>query len=588
MNYLDAMQLLSDIGFGAMVLTGDKIILNINEAGDRLLHGDGALSGTMLREDAWTLCSQTLPHYTNLAFGEYLTRCKAPSVTDLPFGSDFIVFRDASIDACHDMLVSTLNQMPTSVVICDADCRMYYVNDADVNMESMTNSDISGDSIYTVYDMLDGSELVLPQVIKTKKPILNHRQIYATRPGRKVDAVANAFPLVQNGQILGAVNLLQDWTHIDKLQKQVLDLQQKLVDISSNSKSRHDNPLPAKYSFDDIIHASPDITDIIEHCKKIAQSDSPVMIYGETGTGKELFAQGIHNASQRSKAPFLAINCAAIPENLLESILFGTEKGAYTGAEKRAGLFEQAENGTLLLDEINSMNINLQAKLLRVLQEHTLRRVGGVNEIPVNVRIITNINVLPNQAVMENKLRQDLYFRLGAIVVKIPPLRERKSDLSLLAKHFIMKFNKQAHTTVRDIHPDVLTLFKQYNWPGNVRELQHAIEYAMNVLPNDHNMITREYLPDSIIAKAAQPNSVRDGEDDSAAQVSTPGSSLSISRVPQTYQKICSALIQANGNLTHAAQLLGISRQNLQYHIKKKKIDITTLVAASKNEIYSE
>lgn len=167
----------------------------------------------------------------------------------------------------------------------------------------------------------------------------------------------------------------------------------------------------------------------IDKCQMIAESDSPVMIYGETGTGKELFAQSIHNASRRCNGPFIAINCAAIPSTLLESMLFGTEKGAYTGAIQREGVLEQANGGTLLLDEINSMDITLQSKLLRVLQDGMIRRVGGLSDIHVDVRIISNTNIPPMQAVEQNQLRKDLYFRLGVVNITIPPLRERKEDI---------------------------------------------------------------------------------------------------------------------------------------------------------------
>ena len=187
------------------------------------------------------------------------------------------------------------------------------------------------------------------------------------------------------------------------------------------------------------------------------------MIYGETGTGKELLAQSIHNASRRADGPFLAINCAALPENLLEALLFGTEKGVYTGAEHRTGLFEQANGGTLLLDEINSMNISLQAKLLRVLQDGVIRRVGGNTEIHVDVRVLSNINIPPYQAIAENKLRRDLYYRLGVVNIHIPALKDRKEDIALLCKHFIINYNKKFRKNVRNVDYNVLEKFYHYH-----------------------------------------------------------------------------------------------------------------------------
>ena len=234
--------------------------------------------------------------------------------------------------------------------------------------------------------------------------------------------------------------------------------------------------------------------DIIAHCKQAAKSDSSVMIYGETGTGKELIAQSLHNASKRANGPFLAINCAALPEPLLESLLFGTERGSYTGAESRAGLFEQANHGTLLLDELNSMNISVQSKLLRVLQDGMVRRVGGVSETHVDVRVLSSINVPPYQAIAEGNLRQDLFYRLGVVNITVPPLRERREDIPLLAKQFIMEFNKKLGKNVSTLHPDTLKLLQEYHWPGNVREFQHVIEHAMNIIPADCSVLTPEYI----------------------------------------------------------------------------------------------
>lgn len=263
----------------------------------------------------------------------------------------------------------------------------------------------------------------------------------------------------------------------------------------------------------------------------------------------------------------MAINCAAIPENLLESLLFGTEKGAYTGAERRPGLFEQANGGTLLLDEINSMNINLQAKLLRVLQEGVIRRVGGTVEIPVDVRVLSNINIPPLQAVEENKLRLDLYYRLGVVGINIPPLRERQDDIAVLSKYFIMQCNKKMSRGIRDIDSEVLRKFQSYAWPGNVRELQHAIEHAMNILPDGVSVITAEYLPEHFRdlrpapIPQIQPNDFSDSFDDAVREFER--------------RTICAALRETGGKITATARLLQMSRQNLQYYIKRLEIDVT-------------
>lgn len=250
-------------------------------------------------------------------------------------------------------------------------------------------------------------------------------------------------------------------------------------------------------------------------------------------------------------------------------ILFGTEKGAYTGAENRAGLFEQANGGTLLLDEINSMNISLQAKLLRVLQDGMVRRVGGMTETHIDVRALSNINIPPNQAIEEHKLRLDLFYRLGVVNIHIPPLRERKEDIGLLAKQFILQLDKKLRKNVRDIDEGTLRRFREYDWPGSVRELQHAIEHAMNVIPNDMSIITPEYIPWHVMTGAAHPKEAAYSE----AMPSLEGTMQDIER-----RTICKALRASGGNISEAARNLNMSRQNLQYRIKRHKIDIPALL----------
>lgn len=472
MDYESVMDVFSQSEIGALVLAEDSEILSVNSAGDRLLHGNRQLVGQKLLDIAPELCQKSdIPLYANISFGEYLMRCPAPDVTGLPPHGELIVFRMAINDACHDMLISVLNQLGESVVLCDAQSRIYLLNDAAVKLDSMVTQDVLGETVAQAYKMTDGEEMSIPQVLRERRPKVNHRQEYVTRYGKKVTAISNTFPIVQNGQVLGAFNVLEDWSASDYLHRRLIDLQEKLLVQEASGYKKAKSALAAKYSFSDIIHTSAAMQTVIEQCKQVSKSDSSVMIYGETGTGKEMFAQSIHNASRRANGPFLAINCAALPDNLLEGLLFGTEKGAYTHAESRAGLFEQANHGTLLLDEINSMNIALQAKLLRVLQEGTVRRVGGASEIRIDVRILSNINISPQQAIAENKLRRDLYYRLGVVNINIPPLRERKEDISLLAKHFIMQCNKKMVKNVRDIRPETRSIFYNYNWPGNVREL---------------------------------------------------------------------------------------------------------------------
>lgn len=331
------------------------------------------------------------------------------------------------------------------------------------------------------------------------------------------------------------------------------------------NNSKNEQRLSAKYMFKDIIYESAAMAQMIEKCKKIADSDSSVMIYGETGTGKEILSQSIHNASPRSNGPFLAINCAAIPDTLLESLLFGTVAGAYTGSESRAGLFEQANHGTLILDEIQSMNITLQSKLLRVLQEGKVRRVGGLNEIAVDLRIISNINIQPDRAIDEGLLRRDLYYRLGVVNITIPPLRDRKEDVPLLTRKIIENYNVKLTKNINDIDAATIEIFRLYDWPGNIRELQHAIEHAMNIIPDSNRLISPEYLPEHILRtvginfESGDAFDVLHGLDNIIQNVET--------------RTIITTLRETTGNISKAARLLGISRQTLQYRILKNNID---------------
>ncbi len=568
MEHLQVMEILSQCGLGAVLVAADGLIVTVNETGDHLLHGNGKLPGKKMQEIAPLLFKETgEPLYENIDFNEYLLRVPAPEI-ELPEGLRMIVFRNASNDACHDMLISILNQTSEAVALFDAKGRLWHVNDSVVRMEDLIARDVLGEPVETIYQSQD-DDLIIPRVLQTKKAVNGLRQHYQTRFGKQIDCMTNSYPFVQNGQLLGAFTIMEDWKLIGDMQKQIMELQEKLLARTRKGNHEPANALAAKYSFRDIHYASDTMRELVELCQRVAKNDSSVMIYGETGTGKELFAQSIHNASPRANGPFLAINCAAIPENLLESLLFGTEKGAYTGAEKRPGLFEQANGGSLFLDELNSMNINLQSKLLRVLQEGVFRRVGGTEELTTNVRILSALNIPPYQAVSENKLRIDLLYRLGVVTIPIPPLRDRREDISLLSKSFIIRYNQKLTKNVTDIHPATRELFEKYHWPGNVRELQHAIEHAMNVLPDTHALILPEHLPAHI-------------QTEPTARIKQPalGERGSLQRkIKDTeYKTVCAALRRSGGNISAAAKALGMSRQNLQYRIRRYQIDIIALL----------
>jgi arginine utilization regulatory protein len=268
--------------------------------------------------------------------------------------------------------------------------------------------------------------------------------------------------------------------------------------------------------------------------------------------------QGIHHASKRKNGPFIAQNCAAIPESLLEGILFGTAKGSYTGAVDRPGLFELADGGTLFLDELHTMPIELQAKLLRVLEDGMVRKVGGSKSFSVNVRIIAAMNEHPNEALEKHKLRIDLFYRLNVLMFELIPLRERKEDILLLTKHFIQFFNTQLGKKIQGISRDVELLFLKYQWPGNVRELKHSIEYMMNIC--EGHQLTTQDLPILFKQKIDQKN-----------EIEICSENLSLRKNIQQLESslIYRALAISSGNINRAAKLLEIPRQTLQYKLQK-------------------
>lgn len=319
------------------------------------------------------------------------------------------------------------------------------------------------------------------------------------------------------------------------------------------------------YNFESIVGQNQKFSETIVMAKRAALTLSPVLIYGETGTGKELFAQSIHSASQRADKPFIALNCAAIPETLLEGILFGTVQGAFTEAINRPGLFEQASKGTIFLDEINSMPLSLQAKLLRVIQEKTLRRVGGVTDIFVNPKIISSLNVEPFEAVAQGMMRSELFFRLGVVCLEIPPLRERKDDLPLLTNFFVEKTCNKLNKSLKLISPEVLEIFKQNDWPGNIRQLEHAIECAINYA-DDETQISLAHFPHYLKFVSI----------DLQESVSINNNDLSLKTAMEHTErdKIITILEQERGNMSETARILGLSRQNLYYRMKKYSIKL--------------
>ena len=438
-------------------------------------------------------------------------------------------------------------------------------------IEGMNRKVVLGKNFRTVFKDIPEEESTLLKALKGVT-IKDNIQSYLNKNGKEIIALNTTLPVKINGEIIGALEISKDMTKIKTLSDELIKLQIMNKEIKENNGTTKKR----RYEFDDIIGESPKIKRTIELAKKAAESDATILIYGETGTGKELLSQAIHYKSARRSGPFLAINCATLPESLFEGILFGTEKGGFTGAISKMGLFEQANGGTLLLDEINSIPTELQVKLLRVLQEKTVRRIGGTKDIPVDVRIISTTNENPKEIVKTGKMRLDLYYRLNLIYLELPPLRERKEDILLLSQKFLTRYNRELNKNIKGLSKEVEKIFMQYLWPGNIRELENVIQ--SNIILTDEEYLTKEFLniywnEDLFIKKTKKidkeiyVNIVP--EDETNTNDSNLLNDL-MSKMEEKY--IREAIDTYPYNLSKAAAYLGISRQALQYKIKKYNI----------------
>ncbi len=449
-----------------------------------------------------------------------------------------------------------LDEVDVGVHAVDETGKTIIYNKKMMQMESMDLQDVIDKNLLDVFMFKDDQSSTLVKAIQEGKETSNVKQTYFNNKGREITTINNTIPIYSDEKLQGAVEIAKDVTKLERL-------------IKGNM-----NKASTRYTFDKIIGNSPAIKEVIESAKRATRTSSYVLIVGDTGTGKELFAQSIHNGSGRLTSPFISQNCAALPDNLIESLLFGTKRGAFTGAVDTPGLFEQANGGTILLDEINSLNLNLQAKLLRVLQEKTIRRIGDTKDTPVDVRVIANMNEDPIDAIANNRMRKDLYYRLGVVTIFVPPLKERKEDIPLLVQSFIEKYNELFQMNVKGLSEEVKQSFFEYDWTGNVRELEHIIEAAMNIMI-DEEWIMYSHLPYQYRSKMQMkermiPLSTVDHFIKENSELAVP-----LKHQMELFEKsyIDHILTKNNFNVSKTAQLLGLSRQSLQYRMKKLNIN---------------
>lgn len=417
--------------------------------------------------------------------------------------------------------------------------RYYYTGREDLNR--LVKERVIGKHVLDVYVNLTEATSTVLEVLNTGKPVLNRKQELVTREDNVIHAITSTLPIMEGSDLIGTID-------ISSYAEESMVISPEII--------KKDREL---YTLRDIVSLSNEMIDLKEKIQRVSNTDSSVMIYGETGTGKELVAQSIHTAGKRKNGPFIVQNCAAIPSSLLESILFGTVKGSFTGAEDRKGLLEMAHKGTLFLDEINSMELSVQGKLLKAIEDKQFIRVGGSDPVRVDVKIISASNRIPEECVEEKTLRSDLFYRLSVVRLNIPPLRERMIDIAPLVSYFIKLYNYRMERNIIDLEDEVYRLFNGYSWPGNVRELRSAIESGFNLAPGRFIGLSDlpEYLVDAMKAGAK-------------AELYHIDFSRSLKEMTEEYELyIIKKALSESRSKAEAAEKLGTTKQLLNYKMKK-------------------
>ncbi len=423
-----------------------------------------------------------------------------------------------------------LESILDGVFTVDSQFRITSFNKAAENITGYKKEEVLGKNCSEVMKSPDADACPLRKTLETGENVSNYEMEIITKNGKRIPVSVNTAILYdEKGEMIGGVETFRDMSEIVRLRNEV----------------RH------RFSFGNIIGKADCMQIIYDKLEVISVTDSNVLIEGETGTGKDLIARTIHYNSMRKDKPFVKINCAAIPENLLESELFGYKKGAFTGAVMdKMGKFEAADGGTIFLDEIGDMPLSLQAKILRVIEEKEFERLGEVKSRKVDVRVIAATNRPLKELVEQGKFRMDLYYRLNVVRIRLPALRERAEDIPLLLYHFIEVFNKKFNKKVKGVEQRVMDFLLDYSWPGNVRELENVIEHAMIHARGD--LIRFDNLPDYLFEE---------------------GKSGAVSLVDVEREHILRVLKSVNNNKTRASKILGISRSTLWRKLKELNIE---------------
>ncbi|MFQ0971544.1 sigma-54 interaction domain-containing protein [Gilliamella sp. BG1] len=449
------------------------------------------------------------------------------------------------------------------MAIIDKEGKYVYYNQESAELDGYPIEQAIGKPMLKVYPKMRKEDSTMLQALQHGKEYQNNYQSYYNHVGKLVDYMHTTVPLYnKNQKIIGAIEIGRNLSTVRQLQDQVFKLNSKLY-------QNKEQPLP------EIVFVSKTMQEVIDQTNILGANDVPVLIVGKTGTGKELFARLIHQTSQRRDKAFISLNCSALPTTLIESTLFGTVKGAFTGAENRQGYLELANGGTLFLDELNAMPLEMQSKLLRFLQEKTYWQLGGNKEMHSDVRIVAAMNEPPTELLKTGKMRSDLFFRLNVGLIKLPALRDRTEDIPVLARYFIDKHKNDVNVVISGISEHALQQLISAPWPGNVRMLENTIVRSM-VLQNEPGELQNIVLDEDLfhLNSSSSQNDDINKPENLPINTSTDGNNLIEQVENYERQLIINALNQANGKIITAAKLLNISRTTLQYKVKKYHIQM--------------
>ena len=449
------------------------------------------------------------------------------------------------------LLTAIINSTQDAISVVDENGLGILINPAYTRLTGLTAEDVIGKP--PTVDIAEGESMHI-QVLRTRQSVKGVSM--KVGPKRK-EVIVNVAPIIVSGQLRGTVGMLQDISEIHKLSEE-LERAKRLI--------RH---LEAKYTFRDIIGECEAIKATIEQAGRAAVTPATVLLRGESGTGKELFAHAIHHSSERKKGQFIRVNCAALADSLLESELFGYVEGAFTGAKRggKVGLFEEANGGTIFLDEIGEINQNLQTKLLRVLQEREIVKVGDNRSFNVDVRVIAATNANLEAELRAGKFREDLYYRLNVIPIIIPPLRQRRDDIPLLVHHIIGSFNQDYGRCVERVSDDTLQILMGYRWPGNVRELENILGRAIINMRIGETVVEKHHLPVLTLPITNYPEEHFVDLAESALSVEEGG----FDGLQRQWERalLLATLQRTGGNKTKAAQQLKMSIRNFYYKLER-------------------